>query len=84
MRLFRRRSKSSRQDWAAVYHIASLLDEGVMSVDQLLAPSIWVDFPGDPADVEEFLRQVAEDPRTSEADRREIERHLEQRREGAS
>jgi hypothetical protein len=49
-----------------------------MSVDQLLAPSIWVDFRGDPADVGRFLRQVAEDPRTSEEDRRKIERHLSQ------
>jgi hypothetical protein len=82
MRLFRRRSKTSRQDpGAAVYHIASLLDEGVMSVDQLLAPGIWEDFPGDPADVERFLRQVAEDPKTSDADRRKIERHLERRHE---
>ena len=78
MRLFRRRKKSSRQDDVAVYHIASLLDEGVVSVDQLLAPGIWQDFPGNQADVERFLRQVAEDPKTSEADRRKIERHLEQ------
>jgi hypothetical protein len=82
MRLFRRRSRSSRRDDAAVYHIASLLDEGVMSVDQLLAPSIWLDFPGEPEDVERFLRQVAEDPKTSDADRRKIERHLERRHEG--
>jgi hypothetical protein len=82
MRLFRRRSKSHGKDRAAVYHIASLLDEGVMSVDQLLAPGIWEDFPGDPADVERFLRQVAEDPKTSETDRRKIERHLEQRHQG--
>jgi hypothetical protein len=82
MRLFRRRAKPSRQDRAAVYHIASLLDEGVMSVDQLLAPGIWEDFPGEPADVERFLRQVAEDPKTSDADRRKIERHLEQRHQG--
>jgi hypothetical protein len=78
MRLFRRRSKSRGEDRAAVYHIASLLDEGVMSVDQLLAPSIWVDFPGDQEDVERFLRQVAEDPRASEEDRRKIEQHLSQ------
>ncbi len=77
MRLFRRRKKSSGQD-AATYHIAALLDEGVMSVDQLLAPGIWEDFPGDPADVRRFLRQVAEDPKTSDADRHKIERHLEQ------
>jgi hypothetical protein len=82
MRLFRRRSKTGRQDrGAAVYHIASLLDEGVISVDQLLAPGIWEDFPGDPKDIERFLRQVAEDPKTSDADRRKIERHLEQRHE---
>ncbi len=77
MRLFRRRSKRSPQD-AAVYHIASLLDEGVLTVDALLAPDLWQDFPGDQADVERFLRQVAEDPKTSDADRRKIERHLEQ------
>jgi hypothetical protein len=59
-----------------------LLDEGVMSVDQLLAPGVWEDFPGDPADVERFLRQVAEAPKTTETDRRKIERHLEQRDEG--
>ena len=76
MRLFRRRKKSRSKDRAAVYHIASLLDEGVMSVDQLLAPAIWQDFPGDRADVERFLRQVADDPKTSEEDRRRIERHL--------
>jgi hypothetical protein len=78
MRLFRRRSKPDGRDRAAVYHIASLLDEGVMSVDDLLAPGIWEDFPGDPADVERFLLQVAEDPKTSDADRRKIERHLAQ------
>jgi hypothetical protein len=83
MRLFRRRSKSRGEDRAAVYHIASLLDEGVMSVDQLLAPGIWEDFPGDRADVERFLRQVAEDPKTSEADRRKIERYLEQPHKGS-
>jgi len=82
MRLFRRRSKTSRKEHAAVYHIASLLDEGMMSVDQLLAPGIWEDFPGKPADVERFLRQVAEDPKTSDADRRKIERQLEQRHQG--
>lgn len=82
MRLFRRRKKSSGQD-AAVYHIAALLDEGVMSVDQLLAPGIWEDFPGDPADVERFLRQVADDPKTSDADRDNIERYLEQLRKSA-
>jgi hypothetical protein len=80
MRLFRRRSKRRQRD-VAVYHIASLLDEGVMSVDQLLAPGIWEDFPGDQADVERFLRQVADDPKTADADRRKIERHLEQLRE---
>lgn len=83
MRLFRRRSKSSPSDRAAVYHIAALLDEGVMSVDDLLAPSIWEDFPGDPVDVERFLREVAEDPKTSDADRRKIERHLEQGHDGS-
>jgi hypothetical protein len=40
-----------------------MLDERVISVDDLLAPGIWEDFPGDQADVERFLRQVAEDPR---------------------
>lgn len=75
MRLFRRRSKKRQQD-AAVYHIASLLDEGVMTVDDLLAPGIWQDFPGDSADIERFLRQVAEDPKTSVSDRRKIEHHL--------
>jgi hypothetical protein len=84
VRLFRRRSKASREDRAAVYHIASLLNEGVMSVDDLLAPSIWEDFPGDPSDVERFLRQVAEDPKTSDGDRRKIERHLEQRHDGTA
>jgi hypothetical protein len=79
MRLFRRRSRKPQQD-AAVYHIASLLDEGVMTVDDLLAPGIWQDFPGKPGDIERFLRQVAEDPKTSEADRRKIEQHLEQLR----
>ena len=44
MKLFRWRKKKREQD-AAVYHIASLLDEGVISVDQLLAPGIWEDFP---------------------------------------
>jgi hypothetical protein len=77
MRLFRRRSKKRQQD-VAVYHIASLLDEGGMSVDQLLAPAIWRDFPGDQLEVERFLRQVAQDPKTSDEDRRKIERHLEQ------
>jgi hypothetical protein len=79
MRLFRRRSKKRQQN-VAVFHIAALLDEGVMSVDQLLAPGIWEDFPGDPADVDRFLRQVADDPKTSDADRRKIESYLEQRR----
>lgn len=83
MRLFRRRKKRSDQD-AAVYHIASLLDEGGMSVDQLLAPGIWEDFPGAPADVERFLQQVAEDPKTSDADRGKIERHLQQLHEGTT
>lgn len=79
MKLFRWRKKKREQD-AAVYHIASLLDEGVISVDQLLAPGIWEDFPGSQADIERFLRQVAEDLQTSDEDRRKIERHLEQLR----
>jgi hypothetical protein len=82
MRLFRRRSRKKQQD-VAVFHIAALLDEGVMSVDQLLAPGIWEDFPGDQEDVERFLRQVAKDPKTSEADRDKIERHLAQLHDGA-
>jgi hypothetical protein len=77
MRLFRWRKKKREQD-AAVYHIASLLEEGVISVDQLLAPGIWEDFPGDASDIERFLRQVADDLQTSDEDRRKIERHLEQ------
>ncbi|MGN6558223.1 MAG: YihY/virulence factor BrkB family protein [Solirubrobacterales bacterium] len=77
MKLFRRGSKKRKQD-VAVYHIASMLDEGVMSVDQLLAPGIWEDFPGDPADVDQCLRQVADDPKTSDADRGKIGQYLEQ------
>jgi hypothetical protein len=83
MRLFRRRAKSRRKD-VAVYHIAALLDEGVMSVDDLLAPGIWEDFPGKPKDVERFLRQVADDPKTSDEDRRKIELHLQQSRSAQS
>jgi hypothetical protein len=83
MRLFRRRSKKKQHD-VAVYHIVSLLDEGVMSVDALLAPDVWKDFPGDAADIERFLRQVAEDPKTSDADRSKIERHLQQLHEATS
>jgi hypothetical protein len=75
MRLLRWRKKKREQD-AAVWHIGTLLREGVMSVDQLLAPGIWEDFPGDQGDVDRFLRQVAEDPQTSGEDRRKIERHL--------
>jgi hypothetical protein len=81
MKLFRWRKKKREQD-AAVYHIASLLDEGVISVDQLLAPGIWEDFPGNATDVERFLRQVAKDLQTSDEDCRKIERHLEQLHNG--
>jgi hypothetical protein len=77
MRLFRWRKKNRQQD-AAVWHIGALLKDGVMSVDQLLAPSIWKDFPGGQADVERFLRQVADDPQTSDEDRRKIGRYLQQ------
>jgi hypothetical protein len=77
MRLFRWRKKHREQD-AAVWHIATLVKDGVMPVDQLLAPGLWEDFPGDQRDVEQFLRQVADDPQTSDEDRRQIERHMEQ------
>ena len=77
MKLFRWRKHKREQD-AAVWHIATLVKEGVMSVDQLLAPGIWEDFPGDQGDVMRFLSEVADDPQTSDEDRRKIERHLEQ------
>jgi hypothetical protein len=77
MKLFRWRKKKVEQD-SAVWHIATLVREGAMSVDQLLAPGIWEDFPGDRADQERFLREVADDPRTSDEDRSKIERHVAQ------
>jgi hypothetical protein len=77
MRLFRWRKKRREQD-AAVWHIGSLVRDGLMSVDQLLAPGIWEDFPGDQKDVARFLRQVADDPQTSDVDQRKIEQHLKQ------
>ena len=81
MKLFRWRKKKREQD-AAVWHIATLVKDGVMSVDQLLAPGIWEDFPGDQEDIEQFLRQVADDPQTSDENRRKIQRHLEQLHSG--
>jgi hypothetical protein len=77
MKLLRWRKKKREQD-AAVWHIGTMLKDGVMSVDQLLGPGLWEDFPGDQKDVERFLRQVADDPQTSAEDRSKIERHLEQ------
>jgi hypothetical protein len=77
MKLFRWRKKKREQD-AAVWHIGALVRDGVMSVDQLLAPGLWEDFPGSQEDAERFLRQVADDPQTSAEDRGKIERHLEQ------
>jgi hypothetical protein len=77
MKLFRWRKKKREQD-AAVWHIGTLVKDGVMSVDQLLRPGVWEDFPGNQADIEQFLRQVADDPQTSDEDRSKIERHLEE------
>jgi len=81
MKLFRWRKKKREQD-AAVWHIATLVKDGLMSVDQLLAPGVWEDFPGNQGDVERFLRQVADDPQTSDEDRRKIEHHLDQLHSG--
>jgi hypothetical protein len=81
MKLFRWRKKKREQD-AAVWHIGTLVKDGVMSVDQLLRPGIWEDFPGNQADVEQFLRELADDPQTSAEDRTKIERHLEELHSG--
>jgi hypothetical protein len=77
MKLLRWRKKKREQD-AAVWHIGTMLKDGQMSVDQLLGPGLWEDFPGSQEDVERFLRQVADDHQTSDEDRIKIERHLEQ------
>jgi hypothetical protein len=81
MKLFRWRKKKVEQD-AAVWHIATLVKDGVMPVDSLLASGIWEDFPGGQGEIEKFLSQVADDPQTSDEARRKIEDHLAQLHSG--